>query len=196
MSLATQFADSLHRAVGKGFAKLFLESGEAYNTAASDYYALVAFRVQTMMNHLPSQCSVAASVLWCDWEWWQFRQAVGTHLDPTCTDSHWRNDRTGPHLRWENVFVKTFGDHWKREAASTQWKQQRGAFRFKAYQLFQSKPFEDRFATSSKSIADQPLVKKVRIVYRTPVLWSFAVGGARRFEVLRDSSLVINWVNG
>ena len=146
LSFTTQFADNLHRTAARKFARVCVHAGETSLSSPTQYYALVAFPVQDLQTQLPSQCFVAATVLWCDWEWWQFRQAVGIQHDPQCTELAWRHDRPGPQLRWEHVFIKTFGDHWKREAASTQWKQHRGTFRHRAYQMFQARPFEDHFA--------------------------------------------------
>ena len=139
---------ALRRLVAQGrrqgrFSKLCVEvNGTDISTpSSSDYYVLVAYPVQKIMVQLPSQCFVASCILWCDWERWQFRQAFGSFLDPRSGDASWRHHRPGPHLRWENVIVKTLGDHWKRNAASAGWKSQRGVFRVQAYKLFGLRPF-------------------------------------------------------
>ena len=148
------------------------------------------------MVQLPSQCFVAACVLWCDWEWWQFQQAVGSLLDPHCRETSWRHQRPGPHLRWESVFIKTLGDHWKRKAASVEWKRQRGAFRVQAYKIFGARPFEDRYVARPGCTQEQPPTKRPRTVHRCPVEWSWADRRMPRIEIMGDSSLIINWLNG
>jgi ribonuclease HI len=184
--------------VGRGFAKVCVDVSEprTETTHNSGYYVLVAYPVQTFVMQLPSQSFVAACILWCDWEWWQFRQAAGSLLDPRCEDNHWRHERPGPHLRWETVFVKTYGDFWKRQAASIGWNRERGAFRTKAYELFRIRPFEDRYARRSKSVQKQPKAKRARLIHRVPLEWSPANSDGCRLEVVGDSNLIINWLNG
>ena len=160
-----------------------------------NYHILVAFPVQSTEVQLASQCFVAACILWRDWDTWLFTQAVGVHFDPRCRETNWRHDRPGPHLRWESVFVKSFGDQWKRHAAAVSWKQQRGAFRRKAYEIFNARPFEDRFQMKSKVVVKGPLKKRARSVHRVPFAWGSQVSG-RRLEIVGDSMLVIQWISG
>ena len=127
--------------------------------------------VATQPIRTPSQCFVIGCFLWCDWQWWQWQQTIGATFDPQNTELNWRHTRTGQHLRSGSIFVKTCGDFWKRDAASTDWPKSRGAFRQKAYQIFGARSFEDRFRAAPQSRGSaSPLSpsKKPRHVMRKP----------------------------
>eukprot|EP00973_Karenia_brevis_P009177 1244178-Karenia_brevis.AAC.1 len=83
---------------------------------------------------MPSQCFLPACILWHDHQWWRWRQETFSTADPAQRAEQWRHARPGQHMKWEDVFVKTFGSDWKKRAASSAWKQCRGEFRDKAYQ--------------------------------------------------------------
>ena len=205
-SLVTRYLDTLHRIAGTSFARLcvqampMLRAGDFLLTATT--YEKIAPLVQTvaLQQHqveVPSQCFLASCTFWCDWQWWQWRQAVGLCLDPGCNETVWRHDRSGPHLRWESVFVKALGDKWKDLAAQADWQRRKGEFRTKAYSIFGAKSFEERCARK-----DQPsgpcerIPKQPRLVSRLPLPWAPAYDDMPRLEILGDSDLVIHWVNG
>ncbi len=120
------------------------------------------------------------------------------HFDPHCAESPWRHQRSGPHLRWENVFVKCFGDHWKGQAATSTWKGLLGAFRSKAHALFGTRSLEERFGSKKSANTAQascPAAKKPRAVARQTFRFA-ASFQRRRLEIIGDSKLVIGWLNG
>ncbi len=118
-------------------------------------------------------------------------------MDPTCTELQWRHHRPGPHLRWENVFATCLGEGWKRTVESIGWKALKGTFRDKAYLMFQARSFEDRYCKrKEQSSPTPPPKKKPRNVSRCPMLWSLSFSDSFRLEILGDSMLIINWLNG
>ena len=63
--LHTLLVDSLHRTVGRGFARLSVEADDV-GSAITSYYTLVAYPVQIAMVQLQSPCFLAACIFWCD----------------------------------------------------------------------------------------------------------------------------------
>ena len=111
LSLATKVLDALHRIAGASFARLCcettLQDGRQHNVA--NYSGIVdTVLTPTCVVLMPSQCFLPACIPWCDNQWWRWRQAVGTVLDPTQTELKWRHKQTGARQGWETVFVKVF----------------------------------------------------------------------------------------
>jgi len=80
--------------------------------------------------------------------------------------------------------------------ASSTWAQTKGEFREAAYKNLNIQSLESRFGKTSgdKNLVLEPMRKRPRIVFREPVAW--CGGEDCRVEVLGDSMLVVNWLNG
>ena len=147
-SIVSLYIDALHRLASSSFARLPLESSLVDSAAwsSNSFYAFVITApMQSYVVNSYSMCFVLACIMLCDWDWWQWQQAIGLQIAPRSRNSQWRHSRPGPHLRWENVFVQTFGDQWKEHAASDRWPQWKGQFRDKVYGLVGTVSFEQRF---------------------------------------------------
>ncbi len=138
--------DALHRTAGSSFARCSCGTSVAMGCGLANPFENV---VDTIGNsrctvHLPSQFFLLACILWRDGQRWLWQQAVGNFFDPAQQELARRHSQPGEAFNWERVFIKSFGSSWKREAASSKWKQLRGEFRVRAYGVLDLKPFEDR----------------------------------------------------
>ncbi len=61
---------------------------------------------------------MGAVIIWRDFEWWAWGQALGLL---GLQQSPWRHNRPGPHVRWEGVVVQIVGPRWKVAAVLETW---------------------------------------------------------------------------
>ena len=121
----------------------------------------------------------------------------GRRFDPNQKRCRWRHARSGKTYVWEDVFLHACGEKWKEAACSTDWKKDRGSFRDRAYGFLSMQSLEQRFGANRNlpSPRGETARKKPRTVSRLPVYWEPRLS-VPRLEVMGDSTLVINWLNG